>query len=89
MGSILTAIELSKPIVVMPRRAHLGEHRNDHQWATVNRLGEDVGIAVAADETELVDFLGRLTELRSPTERRSNEYTRLLEFLRTAMDVSK
>jgi hypothetical protein len=51
----------------------------------VNRLGEDVGIAVAADESRLIDFLDRLTELPSPTERRSHEYTRLLGFLRQAM----
>ena len=33
MGSIITALEMGKPIVVMPRRAELGEHRNDHQVA--------------------------------------------------------
>lgn len=86
MGSILTALEYGKPIVVMPRRAHLGEHRNDHQWATVNRLGADVGISVAADETELVAFLDAPTEPQSPTERHSQEYARLLDFLRRAMD---
>lgn len=89
MGSILTALEFGKPIVVMPRRAHLGEHRNDHQWATVNRLGEDVGITVAADEGGLVSVLDGLTELPRPTERRGHEYTRLLDFLRRAMDTSE
>ena len=85
MGSILTALELGKPIVVMPRRAHLREHRNDHQWATVNRLGGDVGIAIASDEEELVALLERLPELPSPTEKRSHEYARLIDFLRHAM----
>ena len=86
MGSILTALELGKPIVVMPRRAHLGEHRNDHQWATANHLGHGLGIPVAADEAELIAHLDHLTELRSPTERRSAEYTGLLDFLRGAID---
>jgi UDP-N-acetylglucosamine transferase subunit ALG13 len=36
MGSIITALEIGKPIVVMPRRAHLGETRSDHQVATVD-----------------------------------------------------
>ena len=85
MGSILTALELGKPIVVMPRRAHLGEHRNDHQWATMNHLGEGVEIVRAADESQLVGFLERLEELRSPTERPSEEYARLLDFLRGAL----
>jgi UDP-N-acetylglucosamine transferase subunit ALG13 len=89
MGSILTALELGKPIVIMPRRAHLGEHRNDHQCATVKRLGKDIGVVVAADESELLEQLGRLNELQSPTERRSQEYTRLLDFLRHAIEDSQ
>ena len=86
MGSILTALECGKPIVVMPRRAHLGEHRNDHQWATVNHLGTDVGVVVAADEGELLEQLGRLSELRSPIEAPSEQYTHLLDFLRGAIE---
>ncbi len=86
MGSILTALEFGKPIVVMPRRAQLGEHRNDHQCATVKHLGKDVGVVVAADESELIAQLGRLEELRSPTEGGSPEYARLLDYLRHAIE---
>jgi UDP-N-acetylglucosamine transferase subunit ALG13 len=89
MGSILTALDVGKPIIVMPRRAHLGEHRNDHQWATVNRLGADVGIIVAADEQALVSHLQRLEELRSPEKLHGQEYTRLLTFLRSAIEASE
>jgi UDP-N-acetylglucosamine transferase subunit ALG13 len=85
MGSILTALELGKPIVVMPRRANLGEHRNDHQSATVKHLHGGVDVAVASDEQELAGFLNRLAELRSPTERQSEEYSRLLGFIRGAL----
>src|SRR5208283_4897083 len=53
MGSIITALEIGKPIVVMPRRAHLGETRSDHQVATVDRFGQQGGIIVAMDEQEL------------------------------------
>lgn len=53
MGSILTALHLGKPIVIMPRRGHLRETRNDHQFTTVQRLGHRPGIHVATDETEL------------------------------------
>jgi UDP-N-acetylglucosamine transferase subunit ALG13 len=88
MGSILTALDLGKPIIVMPRRAHLGEHRNDHQWATVEHLGGDVGIIVAADEEALLDRLGGLGELQAPGKRHSPEYTRLLQFLRSAIEGS-
>jgi UDP-N-acetylglucosamine transferase subunit ALG13 len=86
IGSILTALEFGKPMVIMPRRAHLGEHRNDHQWATVKHLSKDIGVAVAADESELIEQLGRLNELRSPTDARGQEYTRLLDFLGHAIE---
>ena len=38
MGTIIGALGAGKPLLVMPRRAHLGEQRNDHQFATVQRL---------------------------------------------------
>lgn len=60
MGSIITALELGKPIMVMPRRASLGEHRNDHQVATAKRFAEQGRIIVALNEKELVDRLDQL-----------------------------
>lgn len=59
MGSIIGALSRAKPIVVMPRRAALGEHRNDHQLATVARFRRRAGIFVAEDETELEDAIAR------------------------------
>lgn len=53
MGTIISALQAGKQIVVMPRRFDLGEHRNDHQVATVKQLGTRPGIFVARDETEL------------------------------------
>ena len=40
MGTILSALQYSKPILVMPRRGSLGETRNDHQMATARQLLE-------------------------------------------------
>lgn len=60
MGTILTALEMGKRLLVMPRRSALGEHRNDHQLATVRRFGELGRIKVALDDAEL---LLRLDEL--------------------------
>jgi len=57
MGSILTALKYRKPIIVMPRKADLGEHRNDHQIATVHRLADRPGIYVAMEEADLVRLL--------------------------------
>lgn len=68
MGSIITALELGKRIIVMPRRASLGEHRNDHQLATAQRFAEQGAITVAFTEQELIDKLDRMQGLNE-TER--------------------
>lgn len=60
MGSIITALELGKRILVMPRRADLGEHRNDHQIATARRLSEHGRILTAMDQQELHEKLDQL-----------------------------
>lgn len=59
MGSIITALHLGKPIVVMPRRGHLRETRNDHQYTTVKMLGGRAGIYVAEDETFLAAVMDK------------------------------
>jgi UDP-N-acetylglucosamine transferase subunit ALG13 len=60
MGTILAALELGKPLVVMPRRAALGEHRSDHQLGTVQRLATFETVEVALDENELQAKMDRL-----------------------------
>jgi len=57
MGSIITALTVSRPIVIMPRRGHLRETRNDHQFATARRFAGRPGVSVAEDETELPGVL--------------------------------
>lgn len=53
MGSIIDALSAGKPIIIMPRRAEYGEHRNNHQMATVSRFARYPGVYVATDEHEL------------------------------------
>ncbi|MCF0048478.1 glycosyl transferase family 28 [Dyadobacter chenwenxiniae] len=38
MGTIISAFERKKPIIIFPKLAKFGEHRNDHQLATAKRL---------------------------------------------------
>lgn len=59
IGSILTARKFGKPIVIFPRRAVHGEHRNDHQLATCDHLKDRSGIYVAVDDGELEYQLSR------------------------------
>jgi UDP-N-acetylglucosamine transferase subunit ALG13 len=63
MGTILSALELGKPLVVLPRSAALGEHRNEHQLATARRFAALGSVSVAFDEHELVERLDRLDGL--------------------------
>src|SRR5687768_7811288 len=60
MGTILSALQWEKPILVMPRRATLGEQRNEHQLATARRLSELGKVTVAMDEADLRARLDRL-----------------------------
>ena len=57
MGSIITAMEMSKPIVIMPREAKFGEHRNDHQLATVNKFRKLSNVFVAESEEHLAQAI--------------------------------
>ena len=57
MGSIISALEIGKPIVVMPRRGFLRETRNDHQVATAERFGSRGRVVVANDQA---DFAAKL-----------------------------
>lgn len=65
MGSILTALRYKKPILVLPRRADLGEHRNDHQLATAKWLSNRAGLTVAWNEEELLGYLSNSDALSS------------------------
>jgi uncharacterized protein (TIGR00661 family) len=54
MGSIISALTNSKPIIVMPRLLKFHEHRNEHQLATAKKLDTLGYIHVAYDEQELI-----------------------------------
>lgn len=53
MGSIITALERGKPIIIVPRRADLGEHRNDHQLATAEKFNSHPLVMPVFSELDL------------------------------------
>jgi len=65
MGTILSALDRQRRLLVMPRRASLGEHRNDHQLATTNRLVALDQVQVATDTDDLVRHLDDLATVSS------------------------
>lgn len=56
VGTILSALMYKKPIVVMPRFAFLGEHRNEHQYATAVKMNE-MHLHIAYDNSQLRDLI--------------------------------
>lgn len=53
MGTVLTAFELAKPLVVLPRHGARQETRNDHQVATARWLAQRAGVWVAWEVEDL------------------------------------
>lgn len=59
MGTILSAAELGRPLILMPRRAKFGEHRTDHQQDTVREMSRLSNITVVDDGEALHMALDR------------------------------
>ncbi|MEA3389272.1 MAG: glycosyltransferase [Pseudomonadota bacterium] len=57
IGTILSAARAEKPAVLFARRADLGEHRNDHQMATLSSFRDRPGIYAATTEDELDHYM--------------------------------
>lgn len=83
MGSILTALELGKPILVMPRRGELRETRNDHQVATARQLADLGRVRAAFDEGELSALLDQIGELSAARTIRAHASDELIEAVRS------
>ena len=49
MGTILSATELGKPVILMPRLARFGEHRNDHQRDTAAEMARLSNVSIVED----------------------------------------
>lgn len=64
-GTIIKALLAHKSIIVFPRRASLGEHRNDHQMATVKSLKKKFNLNVAYTEEELTNLLKNMEKLQT------------------------
>lgn len=77
MGSIITALESDKPLIIMARLAKFNEHRNDHQLATINEFKDFKGIYSIENETDLLALLWRAHDLDGAG---SNESVRRKEF---------
>ncbi|MBN1442358.1 MAG: glucuronosyltransferase [Planctomycetes bacterium] len=66
MGTIISALELGKPILVLPRREDLLETRSDHQFATARQLQAQGRVHAAFDEKDLRSMLDRAEPFTAP-----------------------
>jgi UDP-N-acetylglucosamine transferase subunit ALG13 len=81
MGNFLMAVEARKPLIVMPRRAALNEHRNDHQLATAKWLRQHPGVTVVEDAAQLAATL-RCGDWPTPEALRGEASPELLAAIR-------
>lgn len=63
MGTIVSSLKMRVPIIVVPRRQALREHRSDHQLATASWLKEELALNVVLDIDELPALLDHRHEL--------------------------
>jgi UDP-N-acetylglucosamine transferase subunit ALG13 len=82
MGTILGCLERGKPILVLPRKASLGETRNEHQSASARSLEGRPGFVVAWDERELPVLLDRLDSMQGGERIASDASPELLTAVR-------
>lgn len=86
MGSIMTAMEFGVPIIIMPRLARMGEHRNDHQLATARQFKGTPGVYVVQDEDELALQLEKIDTLTGAKGTGAQASSELIDQLRAFID---
>jgi UDP-N-acetylglucosamine transferase subunit ALG13 len=67
MGTIISALDMGKPLLVMPRRAENGEVRNNHQFSTIKFVKHYKLIEVANDEAEIGNLLDKMIAQKNDT----------------------
>jgi len=86
IGSILSAKRYGRPLIMMPRRFDLGEHRNDHQAATAREVEGREGLYIAWSEDDLKALLTG-PELAPARDGESEKSAPLLARIRAFIDA--
>lgn len=87
-GSVLTALRVQRPILVMPRLGRLNETRNDHQVAMAGRFEQLGYVTVAGDEIELRRKLHHIDDLATGQRIGDAADPRLLDTIRRFIEES-
>lgn len=86
MGTILSAAEAGKPVVVVPRKAVFGEHRNDHQVDTAEEMSALSVVHVVEDTEILADTIDRILATGAQPQAAAVEPVASRELLATLRD---
>lgn len=81
-GSILTALDLGVPVIVVPRDDRRGEHRDDHQIQTARQLERMGLVTVAWSETDLPALIERALAQPPGSRAPRQRNTDLVDYLR-------
>ncbi len=84
IGTILSAKRWKKPLIILPRKHSLNEHRNDHQLATARQMERLSGIHVAWEIGDLEDFILE-TDLEAADDSQSEGTQRLIQHIRNQL----
>ncbi len=85
IGTILLAKASEKPVILLPRRHSLGEHRNDHQLATARQVEDMTGVYVAWQESDIEQLLFR-ADLKGATPELGPASATLIDRIRRFTD---
>ncbi|KAF0201994.1 MAG: hypothetical protein FD170_2232 [Bacteroidetes bacterium] len=88
MGTIISALRLSKPIIVMPRLAALHEHRNDHQLATAKSFEKLGYVKAVYSEEELNNALDAAEHIIPAAEIGPGASVQLINTIKNFIDKS-
>jgi len=87
MGTIISGLENAKPLVLMPRLAAKGEHRNDHQLGTAEQFAKYKQISFVNTSEELAEALDRsLSDTSEATDGCPQASAKLIEKLKSFVD---
>ena len=73
IGTLVTAERHGKSLILFPRSAALGEHRNDHQKATIRALAGRPGVGVATSPEELLELISNPPRPSTPQAKAGNQ----------------
>lgn len=81
VGTIITAHEFNKPVIIIPRRFDLGEHRNNHQYSTAIKFKALDGVYVAESFEDICEILNK-ENLTSCSNKNNKNREKFIENLR-------